>query len=248
VKKAVMTIPYNSSTRSMTKYVLDTLEPIEVKDSKISWYSDKVNLEKSVKINTKDVSLLVSSIKDIITNDFEKIRKLTRYLYNVGKMLNMLELPIVWILPTGLVIKQSYLESKTTVIKPFTHSKIKINLKTNIKDKYSKTKQIRALMPNLIHSLDATSLSLLCNNFYRNFKGAQFYSVHDCFGTTCDKVPILKTMLASVYTELYSNEPYLKRFDECVLNGIKYSTNYTFDSKTRKLYLDKQEYIIHDID
>lgn len=61
---------------------------------------------------------------------------------------------------TGLTIKQSYLETRTTSITPFMYSKIKLNLKVTNKKKLDNKKQIRALMPNLIHYLDSTSLSL----------------------------------------------------------------------------------------
>ncbi len=46
------------------------------------------------------------------------------------------------------------------------YSKTKINLRLTIKDKYNKKKQIRALMSNLIHSLDSSLLSLLFNKFF----------------------------------------------------------------------------------
>lgn len=58
-------------------------------------------------------------------------------------------------------------------------------------------------MPNLIHSLDASSLSLLYEEFSKIYENCQFFSVHDCFGTLCDKVFVLKTILASVYTNIY---------------------------------------------
>lgn len=45
------------------------------------------------------------------------------------------------------------------------YSKVKLNLKVTIKNKYDKHKQIRSLMPNLIHSLDGSSLSLLYEQF-----------------------------------------------------------------------------------
>jgi DNA-directed RNA polymerase len=113
------------------------------------------------------------------------------------------------------VIKQSYLETKSTTITPFMYSKAKLNLKVTIKKKFDKNKQIRSLMPNLIHSLDASSLSLLYEKFNYSYNGdVQFFSVHDCFGTTCDKVFLLKTILASVYTDIYSTDPYLLEFDK----------------------------------
>lgn len=62
----------------------------------------------------------------------------------------------------------------------------------NIKDKYDKNKQVRALMANLIDSLNVTYLSLLFNKFLNQFDNPQFFSIHDCFGTTCDKVTCYK--------------------------------------------------------
>jgi DNA-directed RNA polymerase len=137
---------------------------------------------------------------------------------------------------------------------PFMYSKTKINLRLTIKDKYDKKKQIRALMPNLIHSLDGGSLSLLYNKFNKFYNNnAQFYSVHDCFGTTMDKVDNLKTLLASVYTDIYSKDIYLDKFDKCILDNIENSTHDIFNRKDRTVKLTNTKlkdslYVIHDIE
>lgn len=166
-------------------------------------------------------------------------------------LLNLLELPITWTLPSGLTIKQSYLETKSTSIAPFMHSKIKLNLKVTVKDKFDKKKQVRALMPNLIHSLDATSLSLLYEQFYINSDindPTQFFSVHDCFGTTCEKVFRLKTILASVYTDLYSRDPYLCKFDQSLALANEANTHYKLDRVNRTVDLTHGKYTIHDLE
>lgn len=247
IKKAIMTIPYNSSISSMKKYLVDGLDFYENID-KTNWYTSGENSK--YKINDKDLYLLITCLKFIIDNDFQKIKKLTKYLINVATLLNLLELPIVWTLPTGLTIKQSYLETKSTSITPFMHSKVKLNLKVTIKDKYDSNKQVRALMPNLIHSLDGSSLSLLYEQFISAFdnKLVQFFPVHDCFGTTCDKVFILKTILASVYTDLYSSDPYLNKFDSYILDNIENNTDFKLDRDSRTVELPKGKYIIHDVD
>jgi len=80
-----------------------------------------------------------------------------------------LGIPISWALPSGLTIKQSYLQTESTSIKPFLHSKVKLNIKVTIKGSYDKNHQIRALMPNLIHYLGATSMALLFYDFTNSF-------------------------------------------------------------------------------
>ena len=175
------------------------------------WCLYLLSLYLSSCINYKYINLLISTLKFIIKNDFENIKKLIKYLKNISVLLNTLESPIVWSLPTGLNIKQSYLEAKSTTIRPFIHSKIKLSLKSSIEDEFDNNKQIIFLMPNLIHSLDASSMSLLHKQFtlYYSNNSVQLCSIHNCFGTTCDKVFLLKTILASVYTDLYSSNQYL---------------------------------------
>jgi len=76
-------------------------------------------------------------------------------------------------------------------------------------------------MPNLIHSLDASSMSQLFHRFYElNPYNHNFYAIHDCFATTSDKIPVLIRLLKNVYLSIYSNEPYIKSFDEAIINNI----------------------------
>lgn len=152
---------------------------------------------------------------------------------------------------TGLTIKQGYLETKSASITPFMYSKIKLNLKVTVKDKFDFNKQIRALMPNLIHSLDATSLNLLYKQFIKSFfskNDTQFFFVHDCFATTCDKVSILKTILASFYTDLYSSDPYLHKFDKSIFDNIKNNTDGILDGANITVFLPKGKYTIYDVE
>jgi DNA-directed RNA polymerase len=211
-------------------------------------------MNKNNLVNMKDLFILVSFIKQIVMTDFEKIKKLTKYLKNIATILNILELPIVWNLPSGLTIRQSYMETKSTAITPFMYDKTKINIRVTIKDKYNKKKQVRALMPNLIHSLDGGSLCLLAIKFFNNYNvKPQFYSVHDCFGTTIDKIETLKTLLASVYTDIYSENVYLEKFDKSVLDYIENNTPGILDRENRTVFLQNTDlknnlYKLYDID
>jgi hypothetical protein len=91
-----MTITYNASSNSMKDYVIANL--YKIKEENLTqaeyWYSASPNKSEPT-INIKDVFLLVSSIKEVINKDFDKIKKLTKYLKNVANILNILELPII---------------------------------------------------------------------------------------------------------------------------------------------------------
>lgn len=132
----------------MKKYLAENLVRMDCNKNETNLYSTSEKNTKSM-INDKDIYLLISCLKYIINTDFEKIKKLSKYLKNVANLLNMLELPITWTLPTGLIIKQSYLETKSTSITPFMYSKIKLKLKVTIKDKYDKNKHLIFLIPSL---------------------------------------------------------------------------------------------------
>ncbi len=143
-----MTIPYNASHLNMRKYIMDSLHLIEFEsENKELWYS-KSEKDTKTSISSRDISLLVTCIHHIIHNDFEKIKKLMKYLRNIATILTILGLPIVWTLPHGLTVRQSYLETKSTSIRPYLYSKVRINIQIVNKDKYDKAKQVRALMPN----------------------------------------------------------------------------------------------------
>ena len=123
------------------------------------------------------------------------------------------------------------------------HSKVKLNLKISIKDKLDKNKQIRALMPNLIHSLDGASLFLIIDKFYQDHKNnsnrINFFSIHDCFAVTCNNIPNLIKIINLVYIKIYSDDSYLKRFDDGIINSIKlHFGGEVFNEKTKTIKIN----------
>lgn len=61
-------------------------------------------------------------------------------------------------------------------------------------------------MPNLIHSLDAASLTLVLENYFKVFDNNNFYSVHDCFAVPCYNVNFLISIIKAAYCTLYSKK------------------------------------------
>ena len=102
---------------------------------------------------------------------------------------------------------------------------MKYTFKLNIvnKEKVNRIKQMNAFMPNLIHSLDAASLALFVDLFFKhlNIEVKNFYSIHDCFGVTANNVDKLISLLKSVYIYIYSNDSYLIKLDSEIISNIK---------------------------
>lgn len=69
-----MTLTYNSSVRSMQKYISENLIKVNDKDDKCDMYTDNIK-NKGRYVRSKDIFLLVTNIKYIVDNDFEKIKK-----------------------------------------------------------------------------------------------------------------------------------------------------------------------------
>ena len=85
---------------------------------------------------------------------------------------------------------------KDVRIKPLNYSNFTFKLKVADKNKLDKEKQIRAFMPNLIHSLDAATLALLVKEFFdNNLNVKNIYTVHDSFGMTINNVEYIIDLL-----------------------------------------------------
>ena len=237
VKAPLMVKPYNASFSRMTEYIKENLKKTyqivndnglynnletEKKKKYIVLYESKTH--KDVKINNFDVDFFISTMEKVFYSEFPKLKSFSDYLLNVASICNFLNIPIIWSLPTGLEVNQYYVDTEAIRLKPFKFKKSTYNLKIKT-NKINKKKQSRALMPNLIHSLDASSLSLILNLFYENRKNdvdkINFFAIHDCFAVTANNIDNLFKYIKLVYIKIYSEDSYLLKFDKGIIDSIK---------------------------
>lgn len=63
-------------------------------------------------------------------------------------------------------------------------------------------------MPNLVHSLDASNVHLLCNNL----TGQPLYTIHDCFATTPNNMEFIEHCVKDAFIKIYfSSGNYLEK-------------------------------------
>ena len=195
-------------------------------------------------ITSKDIYNFVKYFKIVLNNEFPRMKLLNSYIRDIVKICTKLNIAVPWALPSGAIISQSYLNSKTLKTRPFSFIKSKYNFRTIIQNEFDQVKQLNATMPNLIHSLDASSIAILYKVFYE-YEGENIYTIHDCFAVTANNVKLLIGVLKGVYINIYSENVYLSGLDKHIKNTILsifgsdvFSCNYKFiyiwNQKTEK--------------
>lgn len=238
LKKALMTFSYNASIVQMVNYIKEMLKTHTIQESNNVLIDDNVELSiqgvaRKYKDNTvytvgdelenyitsKDIYKFVKYFKVVLDNEFPRMKLLNTYLRSIIKICTKQNMTIPWPLPSGAIISQSYLNSKTLKMRPFAFIKSKYNFRTIIKDEFDGVKQLNATMPNLIHSLDASSIALLYKVFSAQGCGSIF-TIHDCFAVTANDVKLLIDLLKGVYIKIYSEEVYLSILHDHIKNTI----------------------------
>ena len=231
IKKSIMTIPYNVSSYQLVNYIKENFYWIEG----TSTYKSKE--DGNVILHSSDFNSIGKALREVLEYKFPKLKLLLDYLEEIAKVCSILQIPIMWTLPSGLVVKQGYLTEDEIRIKPFFFHKNRISLKTLNKDKLNRTKQIRAFMPNLVHSLDAASLVLLLDSYF-NDSSNSIYTIHDCFAVPANKVSNLLEHLKLTYIKIYSDETYLMKLDNGIIESIKnIFGESSFNNQTREIYV-----------
>lgn len=220
VKKAVMTFIYNASSLSQKKYITNELESTRLPESnRLVWYHQEFgegNPDLRQELTGSDIFTWLKCFRLVVKDILPKVDLIARYIKQVVTIFNILDMAVPWVLPTGTIISSYYQQSKELRIKSLNVLSSKINL-TGYLNKLGARKQAVAVMPNLIHSLDASSISLLwsiINDSLKEKAGSfSLYTVHDCFAVTADKVEMLIQSLITVYIKIYHEEEYLRKFD-----------------------------------
>ena len=239
VKKTIMTDSYHAGLAKLIDFICKNLN--EQYEGKNKYYTYK---NPDIKIKRSDISNYVLALKHVLSSEAPKIKELSKYLDSIATICTKLDMVIPWKLPNGAEISGSYLQHKDENVRAFSFVKTRYTFRKYLEGEYDLQQQKRSLPPNLIHSLDATTISLLYSDFKRI---GPIYTVHDCFAVTADKVDKLISKLRLVYTELYSDAGYLMKFDGTVrinINNKHGDKVFKVDSDRIYKYDSKKEKII----
>ena len=215
LKKVIMTKSYNVTSYGITEQLKSKLEKVSKtinhKGKEIYVYDYKVpNINGDyVVLDIIEVEKLADIINNNIFNQFPILHSIYNYLTRLAKIYMKLGIPLSWSTPNGLELTQGYNSSKI--------NKIKINFlgknRTAVLRKWTNDKdtrrEVQAIIPNIIHSLDATHLTMVINKWNK-----YILPIHDCFGTHPNDMTYLAELVRETFVSLYSDKSFLKRIDD----------------------------------
>lgn len=236
IKQPIMTKIYNVTSYGISNQLQSNLESIKYtkeKQNELIFKDLKDNLKKEneklfivdgiqgkVLLTYSDLMQISKIINDNIFIVFPSLKGIYDYFIEIVRIVSDFNLPIWWITPCGLKITQHYLKVKEnkTQFNVFNQAKkLVIREKT---DELSKARQIQGIIPNVIHSLDASHLIKVISSS----KKEDYYpiiAIHDCFGTHPNKMQKLETNVKLEFISLYSQQNYLKSFHKNVINNFR---------------------------
>nr|ADO51620.1 rnapol [Moniliophthora roreri] len=188
-------------------------EHIKVKDQ--DQYKDKLIFTQS------ELNKLGNIIKQTVLSLIPPFTHLKKYFDEIIDILRILNLPIYWETPSNMSVSMSIMlmsqrKVRSKLIK--SSKPITILIPTDNLD-YESIKT--GLMPNFIHSLDASNIHLLIEQILLlNIKNMNLYTIHDCFATDYKNMAILEILIKKSFSDIYFDENYLNKINESFLNQI----------------------------
>lgn len=134
--------------------------------------------------------------------------------------MNSLNLPVTWFTPAGTVVTQQYFKTNENKLSYYYGGKAKVMILRENTKELDKRGQVNGIIPNVIHSLDASHLlKIIISAKEKNIN--YVLPIHDCFGTHPNDVDKLFDLLKIEFVKLYANEKFLTKFHKDIKQSIK---------------------------
>nr|MCS5594361.1 hypothetical protein [Porticoccaceae bacterium] len=205
-KRPVMIVPYSGTRHACTDYIKEALE--DKCKGKNPWNDDffKASMYLSGFV-WQAINEVITSAHDVM--DYVKV--LARLYANEGKMFE-------WKTPTGLLVRQTYNDQKKKqIVTHLSGTVVRLNYYTPIDDAVDKRKAVSGSSPNLVHSLDASALTLTVDKCLKEGI-TDFAMVHDSYGTHSPNMPLLNEKIREAFVEMYRDNDTLQNlYDSAVM-------------------------------
>jgi DNA-directed RNA polymerase len=203
-KRSVMIVPYSGTQHACRAYIEEAIEEKVAKGTPSPWGNDYFT-----------PSLYLSShIWAAIGTVIVAAREVMDYVKDIGRAYAKQNLPMEWVTPTNLLVRQAYNNLELRKIKSHIDgSIIKLNYQKQIEDSVNKSKTASGASPNFIHSLDASALTKTVNTCLE--KGiTDFAMIHDSYGTHSPNMWRLGEVLRDEFVTMYEENDVLQQLHD----------------------------------
>nr|QWO71400.1 RNA polymerase [Lyophyllum semitale] len=218
IKQPIMTKVYNVSVVGIANQLRSNFKII--KKENLEYYKVPTKDHKIVHLSNGDVFKIAQILDEQIFISLPSLKGIYTYFKEIIRFLMKLNLPIIWFTPAGLEIRQHYLQSKQNKISISYSKTSRTVILREVLDKLDKNKQVQAIIPNIIHSLDASHLINLINTAL-DIKFTPIISIHDCFGTHPNNFKQLLYLVKTEFVLLYTKDNFLDSYHNRFLETLK---------------------------
>ena len=241
IKRSIMTIAYGVTREGIKNQLIDDF--FVLTDHKINssrqFTLDKEYIKSDIQylvyFSIKDITELANIIHKVLYNEHTNLRIYVDYLYSMNRFLHKLDLKlgVVWKTPSGLIVEQKYVKKITNTIKTNILKRTKsINI-SKPSSVVNLRKQNLGIVPNLVHSMDASNISLFINNLLEKNKKLDISTVHDCFASQANNIELISYEVKYAFWQIYKDQDYINEFHNFTLKhlselGIEVDKSKTF--------------------
>ena len=211
-KRPVMIVPYSGTQHSCRDYILEALE--EKCKGNNPWGDDF----------WQPATYLAKFVWKAINEVIVSAHKVMDYIKSIAKLYSKQGRPFEWETPTGLLVRQSY--SNTKKLRIWTHlsgSTVKLNYRQPLEKTVDSRKSVSGASPNFTHSLDAAALTFTVDKCLKEGI-TDFAMVHDSYGTHSPNMVKLNDKLREAFVEMYRDNDVLQNLYDSAVNTLTEGT------------------------
>ena len=212
-----MTKTYNVTLFGVKEQLINKFKIGKSKIFKVS----SINKGELITLRIPDILKIAEIINNSIFIKYKGLNFIYNYFIEMAKLKSKLKLPIVWLTASGLLLTQMYYKSKETKISLTLAGKTKKLVLRDMTTDLDTRKQNNSIIPNVIHSLDASHVANIINNTVDNPNDFPIITIHDCFGTHPNNMNKLEEIVKLEFVALYASESFLKKFHDRNLQSIE---------------------------
>lgn len=227
VKRGIMTITYGVTPYGILEQLLsEHFFKCGLKNNHYVYRARDISLG-DIGLSYKDLFKLSEIIYNVLFESHPVLNEIMQYFNLMIDLLNNLELPIQWITPSGLLLTQRYSKftsyDVTTAIRGIKPKKITLR-KPNVDSQgliiLNKDKQVKAFIPNYIHSFDGSHIILLVKRLVKVYD-MDIITIHDCFGVGANHAELLAEIVKECFIAMYVDRKCIEKFHNHILTTIK---------------------------